>query len=315
MQTTLDYSFTEFPAFRDKDVEIHKGTGNHAYDPWLVQWSTVDDVSKPLGFEVKHCEVVVMCLTIRTSDAPNWYGDRLPAGYSVVCIGSKNVFFHPSPGNAGMTDDAYQSRTGLWRRSFDMLRILAFSSMRVVAISSFLFHSSITRYRLHRLPICSALEGIVAVALSGAQRLFIEGWKIYGLPDVEKGSSLSPEASDVVLSCFSYGRQSDQSVRQRMPGLKTCLREIWDFDDTGCRQTRQVTAKLKVISYDQQDSVFARAFHVPLRRWSGFSPFKDPPRILDGFIPSMLMWHAAEVSDVANTHHSKSTGTSNANFA
>lgn len=297
MQTTLDYSFTEFPAFKDKDVEIHKGTGNHAYDPWLVQWWTVNDVSKPLGFQLKHCEVVVMCLTIRTSDAPDWYGIAFRRG--IRSFSSVNVFFHPSPGNAGMTDDAYKSRTGLWPALFRYAQNLGFQldagGCDQVLVIPFFNNASYSTGGI----FAPRWKEIVAVALSGAQRAASSmGGKTWSA-DVEKGSSLSPEASDVVLSCFSFGRQSMQSVRQRMPGLNTCLREIWDFDGTGPGRPTS-DGKVKVISYDQQDSMIPTAFHVPLRRWSGFSPvkIKDP----HGFIPNMLMWHAAEVSDVANTH-------------
>ena len=74
------------------------------------------------------------------------------------------------------------------------------------------------------------------------------------------------------------------------------LREVWDFDGSG-GAVPSSSDTVKVLVYDKEEEQRARwASMFPSGAGSRFPPAMKSE--LHGFIPNMLMWHAATVSGV-----------------
>jgi hypothetical protein len=138
------------------------------------------------------------------------------------------------------------------------------------------------------------VNGVSLAAFSSrfASKAFILKSYEQGLRD---GVTLSNTVQNVVMSCFSFGRVLMQRLRQSMPGLQGTLREVWDFNGNGTAAPF-TSNSVKALVYDQAESDSPWGFHVPRRRWSKFAPAKNAD--IHGFIPNMLMWHAATVSTI-----------------
>ena len=60
---------------------------------------------KQLGFAEVEYSITVMSLKIETTNAPNWFGVSFRKGSR--SFNSVNIFIHPNPAHAGMTDDTF----------------------------------------------------------------------------------------------------------------------------------------------------------------------------------------------------------------
>jgi hypothetical protein len=103
------------------------------------------------------------------------------------------------------------------------------------------------------------------------------------------------KVNDVILSNFSYGRQTMNTFKAHAPGLGSCLREIWDYDGVGGGRPHSQPG-VRAIVYDQQHSRDPHAFHVPPSRWLGFH-HKVIPNVHSN-IPDMLACHSAFISTI-----------------
>jgi|SRR5271166_941359 len=284
------YRFTEFPPL----IPDHQGTGNISYSELLAQPWTVADVSRPLGFQWKLCKMVVMCMTIDTAHAPNWYGIGFRSG--IQSFNSVNIFCHPHPGNAKMFDGDYLSRGGNWPRLFRYVQNLS-CQLDAGACDQILvipFFNNAT-YGTGGI-FAPNWKEIVSVIVNGVKAALPLDPRARPYVDLRAFDNTLPvRVENVVLSCFSFGRCLMGTLRQNMPGLGGFLREVWDFDGNGCPRPTS-SSKVKAILYDQEVTNSPSAFHVPKQRWSAFPGF--PKTDAHGGIPNRLMWHTTTVSAV-----------------
>jgi hypothetical protein len=295
----LGYEFVDFPAHPPE----HQGTGSISYSPILIHPSSVaQPVNIPLTFQPTNCNIKVMCLTIPGGAAPNWFGIAYRAGIS--SFSSVNVFCHPSPANAGMTDAAYEARSGNWPLLFRYAQNLGFqldaANCNQVLIVPFFNNASYGTAGIFG----KNWKEIAFVALNVARRAS----KSIRTPSSVDQTLVSEwgdpaqnvEVDRVVLSCFSYGRHLMYTIRSVAVDLESHLSEIWDFNGVGPPPPSS-SVKVRAMVYDQEVSNDRSAFHVPPQRWASPTFPGTPPKSypeVHGHIPNMLMWHAASLSGV-----------------
>jgi hypothetical protein len=220
---------------------------------------------------------------------PRYFGVAFRFG--ITDIRTVNVFCHPSPGHAGMSDQEYLGLTGSWRSLYRYMQYfgvqLAAGRSNIVFVMpmfSVATWSNLGIFRQHWRAIINAI-------LVEVQRVV---WP--GPADMPR----NPTAlENIILSDFSAGRYAMNAMCSA-PGIHILLREIWDFDGAGPAPH----AAGKLLSYDQGEGPAApNRYHVPLPRWAKF-PFYDqhPAKhsdyfmFLHGHIPQRLVFHATQSS-------------------
>jgi hypothetical protein len=245
------------------------------------------------------CDISVLCLTIDTPQGPNWYGIGYPQG--IQSFNSVNIFCHPYPATAGMKDSEYQSRSGNWSHLFRYAQNLGFqiaaansNQILVVPFFSNASYSSGGIFAPNWKEILSVMVQGVSIARGAGTSETSAINAALGVA-IQGDCPLDFTVQNVVMSCFSFGRVLMQTLRQRMPGLHGTLQEVWDFDGSGT-VAPFTSHSVKALIYDQAVSTSPMGFHVPRPRWSKFAPAKNAD--IHGFIPNMLMFHAAWTSTV-----------------
>jgi hypothetical protein len=267
---------TSFPAL----PSVHSGTGNiTSAKNIVVPDSVARDVSTQLDFVFTRYKVTVMSFEIHENVEPNWFGVAFRQGIS--SYNAVNIFFHPSPGGAGMQDTDYHSRGGNWPLLFRYAEMLG-SQLSIaendqIIIIPFFSNSS---YMTTGIFAHNWYDIVCDIATVVFNENSLEGPIL---------------VSDVVLSDFSRGRQIMHTFRARAPDLRSHLREIWDFDGVGGDRPYSLGG-VRGILYDQHTSRDAFAFHVPPSRWLGFH-HRVVPNVHSN-IPDMLAWHSATVSSI-----------------
>jgi len=261
---------------------VHHGTGNITDAKNIVlPESVARPVSTQLDFAFIRYDITVMSFDIKVNVEPNWFGVAFQQGIS--SYNAVNIFFHPNPGAAGMKDSDYRSRGGRWPSLFRYAEMLGSQFSIVdsdqIAIIPFFSNGSYmtTGAFLHNWYdiVCDIATAVVNET------------------SPESGGEM--KISDVVLSAFSFGRQIMNTFRAHAPGLRSHLREIWDFDGTGSGRPSSY-AGVRALLYDQQSSRDTFAFHVPPSRWLGFH-HKVIPNVHSN-IPDMLACHSAFISSI-----------------
>jgi hypothetical protein len=274
---------TPFPALNTGDVR-HGGTGAINSAKNLVEpWTVARDVNTQLGFQFIKYSIKVMSFEISTQEAPNWFGVSFRNG--IISFDKVNIFFHPNPGGAGMTDHDYPTRSGNWPKLFRYAEMfgsqMAAAECDQITVVPFFNNSS----------------------WGGTLGLFPANWKdiVEDILNAVRTEALQLSSSDtvvlkdVVLSDFSAGRSRMQTMRARAPSLGSYLREIWDFDGVG-GVPPHTAGGVRAIIYDQHAARDPHIFHVPPQRWLGFH--HKLVASVHSNIPDMLAWHAATVSSV-----------------
>ncbi len=268
-----------FPALAD----VHGGTGRISKAKHIVVPDSVArEFTTQLDFTYPRYDVTVMSFQIDGNAAPNWFGVAFRSG--IRSFDAVNIFFHPSPGHAGMQDGDYAAHVGDWPKLFRYAEMLgsqlAIGASNQIVIVPFFNNASYLSTGIFAPNWQEIVTDIVTAARAEALQ----------------SSMLDPVIlRDVVLSDFSFGRHIMHTMRMRAPGLGGYLREIWDFDGVG-PGTPYTSAGVRGILYDQHSVRDARSFHVPPQRWLGFH-HKVVPSVHSN-IPDMLGWHAATVSGV-----------------
>jgi hypothetical protein len=230
-----------------------------------------------------------------------------------------NIFCHPHPGNAGMAETDYASRSGNWPRLFRYAEIfgrqMAIANANHITIVPFFTDSTYAStgiFAEHWLDLVeqvivhvrNASQGSIAAATpdAGAPRTPVTEINrlVTESATTKKGAPPTPARpssnllNNVVLSCFSRGRVLATSVRNRAKGMNSFLREVWDFDGVG----GSVPGAPRVLTYDQHKTPVRNKdrFHVPPERWVKYH--KVVIKNVHGDIPAMLACHAATISDV-----------------
>ena len=299
------FRFINYPADPDG---THQGTGDISYPPMLVTPASVPGhVSDLLDFTNPMCNIMVLSMIIETQQQPNWFGIACRRG--IQSFDSVNIFCHPHPGNAGMQDANYQGRGGNWRHLFRYaqnlgMQFAAANSSQILVVPFF----SNASYHTGGI-FAPNWKEILTVIVKGVQAAppipsaFRGSIDLQAVVDRIRNHTVIPGVQNVVLSSFSYGRVLAATLRQAMPGLHGTLREVWDFDGTGTGPPSS-SSSVKVLMYDQSQmdspsfSGGTTRFHVPKPRWKRFPDAMNSD--IHGFIPNMLMWHAATESGVGH---------------
>ncbi len=302
-----------FPAL----PSFHQGTGTISNSAHVVDPPSVNqDVTLPLRFKFAPFNIVVMSVEIATNDAPNWFGVSFRR--SIKKFDTVNIFCHPHPGNAGMKDADYASRSGEWPKLFryaqNFGRQIDIAQSNHITIVPFFNNASYSSTGIFGPNWKDIVEQILRLARTGAMAAQAPGGRTrwaetpiesvtYSSGTRKKGAGASVIDTlgllrNVVLSDFSHGRALMWSVRRQSPGLDRFLREVWDFDGVHAA----VPVSPRAIVYDQGSGAAAShtTFHVPPERWQEYHHAILKREQLHGDLPAMLACHAATISSVGN---------------
>lgn len=243
---------------------IHDGTGFHQRTKLIVAPASVPG-SANLIFTSANVRITTMLFQLGANVVPNWFGVAVPPG--IQDFGKPNIFFHPSPGQAGYKDSDYPTKAGKWPQLFYYMERLGYQLDAAIRIFN-----------------APANQIVVMPFLTSAATdtgIFPANW--FGivtdiLTDVRAAMGVPATApvqiAEVVISSFSVGLVYSNSFRQFGLGLKPLLREVWDYDgypksvDTGFVGT----ADFRLRKYDQGSE--PASIHLPMSRWSAYP---NPP--------------------------------------
>ena len=214
-----------------------------------------------LVFQQANVHVTTRLYQITQQVVPNWFGVAVPA--NVTDFSHPNIFFHPSPGQAGYKDSDYPTKSGMWPDLFYYMELLGYQVDG--AIKDF---------------GGAANQVVIMPFLTTAATntgIFAPNWQdivVDILTDIRKASGLGGsgpvEISDVVLSSFSVGYVYSEEFRALAPGLTPLLQQVWDFDGYPKADSSKLltTASVTAIKYDQGSE--PGCYHVPLSRWADY---------------------------------------------
>ena len=293
---------------------FHHGTGAVAGSAHVVDPSSVtQDVNEPLKFNFSGFKIRVMSVEIDTTDAPNWFGVSFREGLS--SFDTVNIFCHPYPGSpqAGMRDEDYPSRSGQWPKLFRYAEIFGrqISIARADHITIIPFFTNATydstgifgpnwKDIVEQILVLAHNVGNAPLPPAGKAKPAETPIDPLSSPTLGKKGGPRPPVNmsgtlkHLVLSDFSHGRKLMWSVRSQSPGMKSFLREMWDFDGV------HAPPPFPGILYDQAKASAggSKTFHVPGERWQEYHHAILSHDQLHGDIPAMLACHAATISSV-----------------
>jgi hypothetical protein len=283
------YTVTSIPLA--KVPNVHNGTGDQ-HDP---TFATVVPASVPgsgqLMFVGADVRVTTMLYQLNSNVVvPNWFGVAVPDG--IQDFTRPNIFFHPTPGQAGYVDADYPTKAGLWPNLFYYMERLgkqmAGAARDQIVIMPFLTNAATNTGILPQIWHDTFTDILTQVrAAQGA----------------DDGSALT--ISQVVVSSFSAGIIYSHFFRALATDLAPLLAEIWDFDG-GISSYATYSAALEtdshtVIQYDSSSPQYTRSFHVPWPRWAGFYNKNAVPKTASQVHPlirDFMFLHAASISEV-----------------
>jgi len=245
----------------------HGGTGTFDREQLIVNPSSVPGTGN-LAFLQANVHVTTKLYQITQQVVPNWFGVAIPE--NVTDFSHPNIFFHPSPGQAGYKDSDYPTKSGQWPELFYYMELLGYQLDG--AIKNF-------SAPLNQVVIMPFLT--TAATTTG---IFPPNWHDILtdiLTDVRNSMGVNGsgpvDIAEVVVSSFSVGYVYSENFRAAASGLTSLLKQVWDFDgypksDSGKLVT---TPNVTAIKYDQGSE--AGCFHLPLSRWVGYpNPTPDP---------------------------------------
>ena len=292
----------------------HKGTGTYEDAKNLVEPLSVDqDIKKPLDFRFIKFSITVMSFEIATGEAPNWYGVGFRNG--IRSFDTVNIFCHPSPGYAGMTDQDYPTRSNSWSKIFryvDMLasQVAVANSDQILIIPFFNNATYVSTgifgpnwqdivEQIRHTVIAQVQLGAVATKVqvppnAGPFAAARAAFEAAISPDVVHPINYTASLKNVVLSDFSYGRTFMWNIRKSAwPGELSAQ----SLGLCGNGDAAPYTKKdVRGILYDQSRSIppDRRRFHMPPERWVPYH--QKVVENVHGDIPALLGWHAARIS-------------------
>jgi hypothetical protein len=239
---------------------VHHGTGSQHDLGFATVVSASVPGSRNLQFVGADVTVTTMLFALNSNVVvPNWFGVAVPN--DIQDFTRPNIFFHPTPGQAGYNDADYPNKSGLWPNLFYYMELLgkqvAGAGRSQIVIMPFLTNSATDTGLLPGIWHDTVTDILTQVrALLGA----------------DDGSALA--ISQVVVSSFSDAIIYSHSFRTRTTDLAPLLAEIWDLD--GGISSYQIYSTMlesdphAVIQYDSSMPSYARSFHVPWPRWADF---------------------------------------------
>jgi hypothetical protein len=272
---------------------VHDGTGVKTRS-WNVcdPTSVKADAKSPLKFTPISGTVRALCFDLGEQVVPRRIAVAIREGAGPEAFTRVNLFFHPNPGHAGMTDATYPNGTSwprLYRYMQNLGTPLAAAGNNMVLVMPYMTGASCYNMGM----LAKDWNDVIPSVLSAA--------KAIALP-----KDTTPVAiKDLVVSSFCFGiRYSDSFRRLAGPSLRPVLRSVWDFDglfgtESAASVALQSSPGCVALKYDQADAASsATNFHVPLARWSALkTPPKDPDAV-HGLIPTSLFFHACKICGI-----------------
>jgi hypothetical protein len=256
---------------KDRSYDVHNGTSVNGI-PLEAVFRVVEPpsvtpvITDLLSFSAPRQKVVCKLYQLddgrppSLANAPLYFGVGYRAGISKV--GCVNLFCHPSPAVAKMTEATYIGLGGNWSSLF---RYIQYFSVQLAEAAS----DMVLVMPLFTEPAWQRPDAFGARWKELLNGLLVEVQKlVFPNPPIGPPRLPNPQAlSDLILSDFSTGRTVLTKIRSA-PGLEAFLREIWDFD--GQRAAAPALPKGgQVLLYNQQVSPgHVNVFHLPLSRWA-----------------------------------------------
>jgi hypothetical protein len=276
----------------------HNGTGQQ-HDPGraVVVAETVPG-SGPLQFSGMDLSITTMLFVLNANVVPNWFGVAVPDG--LTDFTRPNIFFHPTPGQAGYSDAAYPTKGGpkntLWPKLFYYMERLGYqiagSGRGQVVVMPFLTDDATSNWILP----ANWLDIVTDILRAAGAQL-------------QPGQPVPPSIAQVVVSSFSDGILYSHAFRATAAGLQPLLGEIWDLDGS-ISSYSQYSDDLRhgqpvpVVQYDQNAALGANSYHVQWPRWADYYVRSAVPKsVLDvhPLVRDFMFLHAGTVSTIGST--------------
>lgn len=272
---------------------VHNGTG-HQHDPGRA---TVVPGSVPgsglLQFTGMDLSITTLLFAVNANVVPNWIGVAVPDG--LTDFTRPNLFFHPTPGQAGYSDADYPTKAGPWPKLFYYMERLGYqiagSGRGQMVVMPFLTEAATSDWILP-----ANWQDIITDILASVS-------------GVLQPQQTAPAAiAQVVVSSFSSGILYSHAFRATAAGLPALLGEIWDFDGS-ISSVSQYSKELRhgqsvpVVQYDQNAALGASSYHLPVPRWAGFYDSSAIPKTVAAVHPlirDFMFLHAGTVSSVGS---------------
>jgi hypothetical protein len=273
---------------------VHNGTG-HQNDPAhaVVVAGSVPG-SGTLQFTGMDVSITTMLFVLNANVVPNWFGVAVPDG--LTDFTRPNIFFHPTPGQAGYNDNDYPTKAGLWPKLFYYMERLGYqlagSGRGQIVVMPFLTDAATSTWVLP-----ANWQDIVTDILRAASA------------QLQPSQPAPGPIAQVVVSSFSDGILYSHAFRAAAAGLSPFLGEIWDLDGS-ISSVSQYSADLRhgqsvpVVQYDQNAALGATSYHVPWPRWADYYAKSSIPKSVADVHPlirDFMFLHADTVSTVGST--------------
>ncbi|MDG4554509.1 MAG: hypothetical protein P9E24_09725 [Candidatus Competibacter sp.] len=299
---------------------VHQGTGRHRGREHAAKpESVLGPYTQP--FEMPHETYDIQVLSLEADpagSAPNWFGVSYSS--AIKSFDTIHIFAHPHPGNAGMNDPQYPTRSGEWPKLFRYAEILgrqiSMAGTNHITVVPFFTNTTYGSLGVFADDWLDILEQIVVLVrntaanagqstppASGAREPHTAVTEINRLVTSgatrKKGDKAPSKVSsnyvkNIVLSGFSRGRVLASSIAKGARGMSGLIREYWDFDGIG----GSMPPAPRVITFDQMKitTKTATTVHAPPERFVNYH--KRVVVNAHGDIPARMAWHAAKTSYV-----------------
>lgn len=250
----------------------HHGVGLQTASRMVVNPASVPGTG-PLTFWNANVQVHALLYSLNANVVPNWFGVAVPNG--VTDFSRVNIFFHPTPAQAGYQDSNYPlgtvtdfSAIGLWPMLFYYMELLGYqvdaarqigANPNQIVIMPFL-----TEAALDTGIFPANWHGIVTDLLSLARAAV-----------GASGGPIIPSA--VVVSSFSAGLMYSSAFRQKAGGLAPLLARIWDIDGFPKATLSYLLTGPGVLKYDQANE--PSSIHLPAGRWTNYTNNQPLPSV------------------------------------
>jgi hypothetical protein len=285
----IELNSVEFPPYES----AHLGTGDHSFAETVAQPGSVTDrVMEPLLFQRPMTRMSCLLFelqpgnTVGVTMEPKWYAVAFRSHIPPSAFNAVTVFFHPSPGGAGMKDSEYPTLGGKWRSLYRYAQMLgcqlSAASSNLVLVMPMFSNRTYGTMGVFGGAWEEILEGILHKAQQ--HRIASAG------PGIHKRAKLR----HVILAGFSRGRAPMTIFRSRARGLAPLLRGIWDYDGVGATLPAEKSG-MRVLAYYQSSGAGKRGYPMPLPRWLLYPWFADMKGFdsVHGRIPATMMTHSA----------------------
>lgn len=250
---------------------FHSGTGTFEREQLIVNPSSVPGPGNLVFLQANVHVITKLYQIVHPSTqlvVPDWFGVAIPE--NVTDFSHPNIFFHPSPGQAGYKDSDYPTKSGQWPELFYYMELLGYELDG--AIKNF----GAPANQVVIMPFLTSAATTAGV--------FPANW--FGiitdiLTDVRDAMGISGSGpvsiEEVVVSSFSVGYVYSENFRAAAPGLAPLLKQVWDFDGYPKSDSSKLlsTSQVAAIKYDQGSE--PGCYHLPLSRWADYpNPAPDP---------------------------------------